>query len=112
MNQILSEKSTEIPYVYIFMKHYLFLQSSFYANLATRVSIKQIAQFDSSEYHLKDHTQPKYEISTMFNQKVGKVWFKGQMSNECIETVVFIPGNVKLKYYLQSPLKYLMFTYS
>ena len=34
----------------------------------TRVIIKWIAQFDSSEYYLKDHTQPKYEINTNGNR--------------------------------------------
>ena len=67
MNQILSAKSTEIPYVYIFMKQCLFMKYSFYANLTTREILKQIAQFDSSEYHLKDHTQPntKYTLTEM-----------------------------------------------
>ena len=49
------------------------LFSWFYANLATRVIIKQRAQFDSSEYYLKEHTQPRYEINTILNQKNGKV---------------------------------------
>ena len=35
-----------------------FLKYSFYANFTTRGILKQIAQFDSSEYDLKDHTQP------------------------------------------------------
>ena len=38
----------------------------------------QIAQFDSSEYHLKDHTQPKYEISTIYNQHMAKCGLKGK----------------------------------
>ena len=59
INQILSEKPTEIPYVYIFMRQY--------ANLTSRVIIKQIAQFDPSEQYLKDHTQSKYEIYTNGN---------------------------------------------
>ena len=50
------------------MKHF----SWFYANLATRVIIKQRAQFDSSECYLKEHTQPRYEIKTIFNQKMAK----------------------------------------
>ena len=75
---MLSEKPTEIPYVYIFMNRFYFGDNHFYANLATRVIIKQIAQFDSSEYHLKDHTQPKYERSTIFNQNMAKCGLKGK----------------------------------
>ena len=56
------------------VKHF----SWFYANLATRVIIKQLAQFDSSEYHVKDHAQPKYEISTIFNQNMAKCGLKGK----------------------------------
>ena len=57
------------------MKHF----SWFYANLATRVIIKQRAQFDSSEYHLREHTLPRYEIDTILNQNVAKCGFKVQI---------------------------------
>ena len=40
------------------------MKYSFYANLITRVILERIAQFDSGEYCLKDHIQPKYEINT------------------------------------------------
>ena len=40
--------------------------------------MKQIAQFDSSEYYLKDLTQPKYEISTILNQNMAKCGLKGK----------------------------------
>ena len=57
------------------MKHF----SWFYANLATTAIIKQRAQFDSSEYYLKEHTQPRYEINTILNQKMAKCAFKVQI---------------------------------
>ena len=57
------------------VKHF----SWFYTNLATRVIIKQRAQFDSSEYYSKEHTQPRYEINTIRNQKMAKCAFKVQI---------------------------------
>ena len=54
----------KIPYVYIFMKQFIFLKYSFYANLTTRALLKQIAQFDSSEYYFHS---TKYERNTNGN---------------------------------------------
>ena len=58
-----------------------------YNCVCTRQSINQIvkhfswfyAQFDSSEYYLKEHTQPRYEINTILNQKMAKCVFKVQI---------------------------------
>ena len=53
--EVPSAKSNETP-LCLHIHETIFLKYSFYANLTKRGILKQIAQFDSSEYYLKDHT--------------------------------------------------------